>query len=38
VPQAVLIYLNRLGDLLFVLSRAANRSAGCKDVPWNHEE
>jgi cob(I)alamin adenosyltransferase len=30
----VLVYLNRLGDLLFVLARAANQSAGCADVPW----
>jgi cob(I)alamin adenosyltransferase len=27
-------YLNRLGDLLFVLARAANHSAGVPDVPW----
>ena len=30
-PHA-LIYLNRLSDLLFVLARAVNRSAGCSDV------
>ncbi|HZZ27412.1 MAG TPA: cob(I)yrinic acid a,c-diamide adenosyltransferase [Pirellulales bacterium] len=30
----VLIYLNRLSDLLFVLARAANQSAGRSDVPW----
>jgi cob(I)alamin adenosyltransferase len=29
-----LIYLNRLGDLLFVLARAANQAAGCPDLPW----
>lgn len=34
-PKAVLIYLNRLGDLLFVMAREANRLAGCEDVPWN---
>lgn len=38
VPQAVLIYLNRLGDLLFVMAREANRSADTGDVPWNHGE
>ena len=27
-------YLNRLGDLLFVLARAANARAGLSDVPW----
>jgi cob(I)alamin adenosyltransferase len=35
LPKAVLIYLNRLGDLLFVMAREANRSAGCEDVPWD---
>lgn len=28
------IYLNRLGDLLFALARLANREAGVGDVPW----
>lgn len=32
-PQ-LLIYLNRLSDLLFVMAREANRAAGVKDVPW----
>jgi len=27
-------YLNRLGDLLFVLARTANQEAGCADTPW----
>jgi cob(I)alamin adenosyltransferase len=30
-------YLNRLSDLLFVLARAANASAGLPDVPWRKE-
>jgi len=30
----LLIYLNRLGDLLFVLARWLNAAAGCPDVPW----
>ena len=38
VPQAVLVYFNRLGDLLFVMAREANRYAGSDDVPWNHGE
>jgi cob(I)alamin adenosyltransferase len=32
-PQLV-IYLNRMSDLLFVLARAVNQSAGFQDVPW----
>ena len=32
-PQ-VLIYLNRLGDLLFVLARAVNHAAGHGDIQW----
>lgn len=31
---AVLTYLNRLSDLLFVLARAANAAAGHADVKW----
>jgi cob(I)alamin adenosyltransferase len=30
----LLQYLNRLGDLLFVLARSANHAAGVADVPW----
>jgi cob(I)alamin adenosyltransferase len=30
----ILIYLNRLSDLLFVLARAVNQSAGQSDVLW----
>lgn len=32
-PEA-LIYLNRLGDLLFVLARVANQLVGQKDIAW----
>jgi cob(I)alamin adenosyltransferase len=31
------IYLNRLSDLLFVLARALNRSAGTPDVLWQKD-
>ncbi len=31
------IYLNRLSDLLFVLARALNRSAGRPDVQWRKD-
>ncbi len=34
VPAELLIYLNRLGDLLFVLARVMNRRAGVPDVLW----
>jgi len=30
----VVVYLNRLSDLLFVMARAANQSVGVHDVPW----
>lgn len=30
----VVIYLNRLSDLLFTLARLANVKAGVEDVPW----
>ena len=31
-------YLNRLGDLLFVLARTVNRQAGCDEVPWRKDQ
>ncbi|MBX3229380.1 MAG: cob(I)yrinic acid a,c-diamide adenosyltransferase [Labilithrix sp.] len=31
----VVIYLNRLSDLLFVLARKANATANVEDVPWH---
>ena len=34
VPQMVIIYLNRLSDLLFVLARVANKRAGAGEVTW----
>jgi cob(I)alamin adenosyltransferase len=30
----VIVYLNRLGDLLFAWARLANREAGAPDVLW----
>lgn len=30
-----LIYLNRLGDLLFVLARVVNARSGCLETEWN---
>jgi cob(I)alamin adenosyltransferase len=35
VPDALLVYLNRLSDALFVVARAVNFRAGVADVPWN---
>jgi cob(I)alamin adenosyltransferase len=34
VSAAVIIYLNRLSDLLFVLARAVNHRAGLADIIW----
>src|SRR5689334_11585245 len=34
VPPVVIVYLNRLADLLFVLARVANRRAGAGEVTW----
>jgi cob(I)alamin adenosyltransferase len=35
IRPEVLIYLNRLSDLLFALARRANVLAGVSDVPWH---
>jgi cob(I)alamin adenosyltransferase len=35
VRHEVLVYLNRLSDLLFALARRANVMAAVPDVPWN---
>jgi len=34
IPQIVVVYLNRLSDLLFTLARVANRRAGAGEVTW----
>jgi cob(I)alamin adenosyltransferase len=34
IDESVVIYLNRLSDLLFTLARTANQRAGTEDVPW----
>ena len=34
VSDEIIIYLNRLSDLLFALARRANQVAGVADVPW----
>jgi cob(I)alamin adenosyltransferase len=38
ISPHLIIYLNRLSDLLFVLARAANASAGQADVPWQKRQ
>jgi cob(I)alamin adenosyltransferase len=35
IAEELMIYLNRLSDLLFVLAREVNRAAGQVDVPWS---
>ena len=35
VPDAVVVYLNRLSDLLFVAARRVNHAAGRDDVLWS---
>jgi cob(I)alamin adenosyltransferase len=34
IPELVVVYLNRLSDLLFVLARVANKRAGAGEVTW----
>ena len=34
VEPALLVYMNRLSDLLFVMARAANRRAGAAETEW----
>jgi cob(I)alamin adenosyltransferase len=34
VSNDAIVYLNRIGDFLFVLARHANRAAGNNDEPW----
>lgn len=34
VPPEIVIYLNRLSDLLFTLARLANHRAGAPDITW----
>ena len=37
VETGVVVYLNRLSDLLFTLARLENRRAGMSDVEWRKE-
>jgi len=34
VSEAIVVYLNRLSDLLFTLARLVNHRVGVDDVPW----
>ena len=34
VEHEVLVYVNRLSDLLFVMARAANHRAGAPEAEW----
>ncbi len=35
IPDGVIVYLNRLSDLLFTAARHANHAAGVEDVLWS---
>jgi cob(I)alamin adenosyltransferase len=37
VNPHTIAYLNRLSDLLFVISRSINKAAGKSDILWRHE-
>jgi cob(I)alamin adenosyltransferase len=34
VPGSLIVYLNRLSDLLFVMARVVNHRAGAVETPW----
>ena len=34
VEPVVIVYVNRLSDLLFTMARAANHRAGATETPW----
>ena len=34
IEPVVVIYVNRLSDLLFTMARAVNRRAGSPETPW----
>ena len=36
--KEILIFINRLSDLLFALARLANKEEGVKDTPWTPRE
>jgi len=36
IADELIVYLNRLSDLLFVLARSANHAAGFPEVPWQN--
>jgi len=38
IGSHIIVYLNRLSDLLFVLARFANTVERCKEVAWNNQK
>ena len=38
INPAIIVYLNRLGDLLFVAARTANKRLGISDTAWNRPD
>lgn len=35
VAEVLIVYLNRLSDLLFMVARVLNKRAGTPDIPWD---
>ncbi len=35
IDNNIVVYLNRLSDLLFIMARRANQLDGVEDIPWN---
>lgn len=38
INQNILLFLNRLSDLLFVLARFENRTSSIADIPWKKDQ
>ena len=38
ISATIVVYLNRLSDLLFVLARFANQQAGQPEIAWKNSD